>query len=106
MSVYRLTTVPGDFESLEQAVEKAVEESKDGKSVQIITTAELLDLNHAQGRVLPGHYERVQRISELMDASSWSLHPDYGCVLKTDVNSKDSANVIPVDSPRHRRPRP
>ena len=35
--MYHLTTVPGDFETLEQAVEKAVEESKDGKTVQITT---------------------------------------------------------------------
>lgn len=61
--------------------------------LELQSTGELLDMDHAQGRDLPGHYERVQQISDLMNASSWTLHPDHGCILESEVNARDRAAV-------------
>lgn len=62
--------------------------------LELQSAGESLDLDHAQGRDLPGHYERVQQISELMDASPWTLHPDHGCILSSDVANLDRQALV------------
>ena len=59
--------------------------------LELQSVAESLDLDHAQGRVLPGHYERLQQISALMDTGPWTLHPDHGCVLSTHTHPQRRA---------------
>ncbi|CAM8642382.1 hypothetical protein MCEMSEM18_03517 [Comamonadaceae bacterium] len=63
--------------------------------LELQSEAESLELDHAQGRDLPGHDKRLQVIDAIMNASSWTLHPDYGCILKSDVNARDRAAMQP-----------
>lgn len=56
--------------------------------------AEKLELAHASGQNLPEHESRLKAIDKLMDAASWTLHPDHGCILKSEVNARDRA-VMP-----------
>lgn len=53
--------------------------------------AEGLEMAHAQGQDLPEHVLRLQVIDKLMKNGPWTLHSDYGCVLKADVNRFDRA---------------
>jgi hypothetical protein len=46
----------------------------------------------AQGRdCVPGFEEERDEIERLMSASPWTLHPDYGCVLRAAVAELDAA---------------
>lgn len=47
-----------------------------------------LEMASAKGEDLPWHEKRQKVISEIMDAGPWTLHPDYGCVLKSDVEAE------------------
>lgn len=53
--------------------------------------AETLEMAHAQGQDHPEHSQRLQVIDTIMNASSWTLHPDYGCIPKSEVNARDRA---------------
>lgn len=53
--------------------------------------AESLELAHAKGQDLPEHGPRLQVIDTVMNASSWTLHPDYGCIPKSEVEARDRA---------------
>ena len=63
--------------------------------------AEQLDDDHAQGHDFlsmgdgmddgESSFRDAQKVvSDLMDASPWTLHPDYGCVLADDVGRLDA----------------
>ena len=52
--------------------------------------AERLELDIAIGQE-PRHDLRLQVIKEVMNAGPWTLHPDYGCILKSEVNQRDRA---------------
>ncbi|MBG6083192.1 hypothetical protein [Rubrivivax gelatinosus] len=49
-----------------------------------------VDLEDAQGHdCMPDFDARADFIEQVMQAAPWTLHPDHGCVLKTDVGSLD-----------------
>lgn len=64
---------------------------------------EQFDLDHAQGHDFLGEgdvqaqgraFRDVQKaVSDLMDASSWVLHPDHGCVSAEDVDRLDAGDT-------------
>jgi hypothetical protein len=54
---------------------------------------EQMDEQHATGRTLPGHYEKVNAVHKIMEASPWTLHPDHGCVLSSDVEALDRKSL-------------
>ena len=51
--------------------------------------AEALELAAAQGRDLPSQLDRLKLIDETMSKVQWTLHPDHGCVLKSQVSELD-----------------
>ena len=53
--------------------------------------AEALEMNCAQGRDTPDQDARLKVIDSIMEGSSWTLHPDYGCIPKSEVNTRDRA---------------
>lgn len=53
--------------------------------------AEGLEMAHAKGQDLPWHSERLEVIERIMSSGQWTLHPDYGCILKSEVKVKDRA---------------
>ena len=55
--------------------------------------AECLELASASGQDLHEHESRLKVIDKLKNASSWTLHPDYGCVRKTEVKAVDRAAI-------------
>jgi len=53
-------------------------------------SAESMDMAAAQGHdCLAGFDAEAAEISRLLEASPWTLHPDHGCVLSTDVEELD-----------------
>ncbi|GKS86984.1 hypothetical protein AVMA1855_22550 [Acidovorax sp. SUPP1855] len=64
--------------------------------LELQAECEALDLAHAMGQDLPGHYERREVIEELMNASQWTLHPDYGCIPKVEVEKRDEAAIAGI----------
>lgn len=50
-----------------------------------------LELAHAKGQDMPGSTERLEVIDRIMNGAQWTLHPDHGCTLKSEVNAKDRA---------------
>ena len=63
--------------------------------LELQAEAENLELAHASGQELPEHVSRLRVIEKLMNAASWTLHPDYGCILKSEVNARDRADIRP-----------
>lgn len=61
--------------------------------------AEDLGLAHAKGQDMPNDDLRMKVISEIMEASPWTLHPDYGCVLATEAEELDR---LPSEHPSDR----
>lgn len=53
------------------------------------TEAEELEMAHAQGQDLPLQSARLAVIDKIMNRGQWTLHPDYGCILKSEVNARD-----------------
>lgn len=58
--------------------------------------AESLEMAHAKGQDLPDHQRRLKVIDTIMDAGSWTLHPDYGCILKSEINAEARAATQPA----------
>lgn len=50
---------------------------------------EQIELSFAQGQETDAIIERADKIEALMDSAPWTLHPDYGCVLKADIPNLD-----------------
>jgi hypothetical protein len=55
--------------------------------LELQAKGESLEMDRAQGRVGPFHYERVQQIASIMDTSPWTLHPDHGCILAAEIEA-------------------
>lgn len=52
--------------------------------------AEGLDMCVAMGQdCQDGFDEMHQHVNNLLDRSQWTMHPDYGCVLVSEVRSRD-----------------
>lgn len=51
--------------------------------------AESLDTDHAKGQDLAEHAQRRDVIDRIMSDSPWTLHPDHGCILKSEVEHRD-----------------
>ena len=39
------------------------------------------------------HLDTVAEVVRLLDASPWTMHPDYGCVLAADVEDLDRQDM-------------
>lgn len=51
---------------------------------------ESLDMSVAQGTDCVDGFDETHRVvHELLDASPWTMHPDYGCVTVTEARERD-----------------
>lgn len=67
--------------------------------------AEKMEMASAKGEdAEPGFDDAVAEVSRLQDLAPWTMHPDYGCVLRAEVEALDRA-AEPA-SPRARSMRP
>ena len=60
--------------------------------------AESLDHAVAQGEDCSANFDAIHgEVARLLDASPWTMHPDYGCVLVADVEGLDrQAMAVPA----------
>lgn len=64
--------------------ELAIEITKK-KYLMLQEEGESLEMDIAMGRDYPETTQRLALISRMMDASQWVLHPDHGCILKSEL---------------------
>lgn len=63
---------------------------------------EMMELQAAAGEDIAEHFqETFDLVESLAGAAVWTLHPDYGCVLKTQIDALDSAAELNIP-PRER----
>lgn len=66
--------------------------------LEVQKLCEAMELDVAKGQEDPGAIG-LDDLDELLDAQPWTMHPDHGCVLKSDVNDLDR---VAASRPRER----